>query len=278
MNTQPVAGDLMQVARGQDERRSALSRFLRDRRVPLTAVASILTGFLLWELVARFIVRDKLFLVAPSAIAVRFGQLWATGDLQTHIIASGYEFFLGMGIAAIVGIAAGLILATNAPLRAAFTPWVTAIYSTPTVALAPLLILWFGLGLVSHTIVVFLVAVFPVLVNTQTGIENADEHLTETARAFGASRQQIFTKILLPGAVPYIIAGLRLGIGRAVVGVVVAELFGAKAGLGFLITVSSQTFDMGGLFVAVLILAAAGVFSAEGIKLLERRIAPWRWA
>jgi NitT/TauT family transport system permease protein len=126
--------------------------------------------------------------------------------------------------------------------------------------------------------VVVLVAVFPVLVNTQTGIENADEHLTVTALAFGANRWQIFTRILLPGAVPFIIAGLRLGIGRAVVGVVVAELFGAKAGLGFLITVSSQTFDMGGLFVSVLILAAAGVFSSEGIKMLERRIAPWRWA
>jgi NitT/TauT family transport system permease protein len=277
MTTQPSAGSMIRATPARS-RPSAFTRAIGDRIGPLTAVVSILTGLMLWELVARFIVRDKLFLVAPSAILIRFGDLWATGELQTHIMASGLEFFLGMGLAAVVGIVAGLILATNAPLRRVFTPWVTAIYSTPTVALAPLLILWFGLGLVSHTFVVFLVAVFPVLVNTQTGIENADEHLTETALAFGANRWQIFTRILLPGAVPFIIAGLRLGIGRAVVGVVVAELFGAKAGLGFLITVSSQTFDMGGLFVSVLILAAAGVFSSEGIKMLERRIAPWRWA
>jgi len=275
MNTQFTAG--VQGTSEQNQPVSPLPRFFRARIGSLTAIVSIVSGLLLWELIARFIVNDKLFLVAPSAIVVRFGDLWATGDLQRHIIASGLEFVLGMGIAAVVGVAAGLLLATNAPLRSAFTPWVTAIYSTPTVALAPLLILWFGLGLVSHTFVVFLVAVFPVLVNTQTGIENADGHLTETARAFGASRRQVFTKVLLPGAVPYIVAGLRLGIGRAVVGVVVAELFGAKAGLGFLITVSSQTFDMGGLFVAVLILAVAGVCSSEGIKLIERRIAPWRW-
>lgn len=252
--------------------------FIRTHATAFTATISILVGFLLWEAVARFIINDKLFLVAPSAVLVRFGELWQTGDLQRNIIASGEEFVLGMLAAAVVGIIVGLILATNAPVRAALSPWVSAIYSTPTVALAPLLILWFGLGLASHLIVVFLVAVFPVLVNTQTGIENADEHLTETARAFGASKRQIFTKVLLPGAIPYIIAGLRLGIGRGVVGVVVAELFGAKAGLGFLITISSQTFDMGALFVAVLILATAGVVSSEGVKMIERRIAPWRWA
>jgi NitT/TauT family transport system permease protein len=274
MAGETVASNLLQQRQAARPRESLLDRY----GARLTALASIVTGFALWEIVARFIVRDKLFLVAPSAVLVRFGELWATGELQRHILASGEEFLLGMIAAGAIGIVAGLLLATNAPLRAALNPWVTAIYSTPTVALAPLLILWFGLGLFSHLFVVFLVAVFPVLVNTQTGIENADEHLTETARAFGASQRQIFTKVLLPGAVPYIVAGLRLGIGRGVVGVVVAELFGAKGGLGFLITVSSQTFDMGGLFVAVLILACAGVLSSEGVKMIERRIAPWRWA
>jgi len=277
MATQTSAGDLTQQ-RASSAKATVLSGVWERYGPALTAAASLAAGFALWEFVARVIVRDKLFLVAPSAVVVRFGQLWQTGDLQRNIIASGEEFVLGMLAASAVGIVMGLLLATNKPLRSALNPWVSAIYSTPTVALAPLLILWFGLGLLSHLFVVFLVAVFPVLVNTQTGIENADAHLTETARAFGASRRQIFTKVLLPGAVPYVIAGLRLGIGRGVVGVVVAELFGAKAGLGFLITVSSQTFDMGGLFVAVLILACAGVLSSEGVKIIERRIAPWRWA
>lgn len=278
MATQTTARDTGQAPTASASRPSSLARLLRSRGSAITAVASIAAGFALWEVVARFIVRDKLFLVPPSEVVGRLPELWQTGDLQRNIIASGQEFLLGMLFASVVGIIMGLLLATNAPLRAALSPWVSAIYSTPTVALAPLFILWFGLGLFSHLFVVFLVAVFPVLVNTQTGIENADEDLTETARAFGASRRQIFTKVLLPGAVPYIVAGLRLGIGRGVVGVVVAELFGAKAGLGFLITVSSQTFDMRSLFVAVLILACAGVLSSEGLKIVERRIAPWRWS
>jgi NitT/TauT family transport system permease protein len=231
---------------------------------------------ILWEIAARFIIRDKLFLVAPTAVWERAQQLLATGELQKHTVTSSIEFFGGFALAAVVGIVLGLALGTSGAIRTVFTPWVSAIYSTPIVALSPLLILWFGLGLASKIVVVFMVAVFPVLVNTQAGIESADERLVETARAFGAKRLQIFTKVLLPSAVPFIVAGLRLGVGRGLVGVVVAELFGATAGLGYMITVASQVFDMGGLFAAVVILAAAGVLSTEAIRVVERRIAPWR--
>jgi len=255
----------------------ALGQWLADRRSLLTVLLSLFTGFAIWEVVAQLIVRDKLFLVAPSGIVIRFGELWRTGEIQGHMLVSGLEFFIGFAAAGVVGVFVGLIMGTNAPVRAALTPWVSAIYATPLVALAPLLILWFGLGLMSKVVVVFGVAVFPVLVNTQTGIESADEGLLETARAFGARYRQIFTKVLLPAALPFIVAGLRLGIGRGLVGVVVGELFGARAGVGFLITVSSQIFDMGALFAAAMILAIAGVVSTEAIRLIERRIAPWRW-
>ncbi|MEK7215891.1 MAG: ABC transporter permease, partial [Chloroflexota bacterium] len=211
-------------------------------------------------------------------IVGRFFQLVGTGEIQKHVLASGLEFALGFTIAGIAGILLGLLLASSGLARTTLNPWVSALYATPIVALSPRLILWFGLGLVSKIVVVFSVAVFPVLVNTQTGIETADEKLVETARAFGATQRQIFTKVLLPSALPFIVAGLRLAIGRGLVGVVVAELFGAKEGLGFLIVVSSQTFDMGALFVATVILAVAGVVSTEGVRMIERRIAPWRWA
>jgi NitT/TauT family transport system permease protein len=255
---------------------STLHRFLADHGSAVTGVTSILIGLILWELAARFVIRDKLFLVAPTAVWERANQLLATGELQKHTTTSSIEFAAGFLIAGVVGIMLGLAFGTSPSLRVVFTPWVSAIYSTPIVALSPLLILWFGLGLASKVVVVFSVAVFPVLVNTQAGIESADDRLVETARAFGAKRWQIFTKVLLPSAVPFIIAGLRLGVGRGLVGVVVAELFGATSGLGYLITVASQVFDMGGLFAAVVILAAAGVISTEAIRVLERRIAPWR--
>jgi NitT/TauT family transport system permease protein len=244
----------------------------------VAAIVSLSIGFAIWEFVANVIVRDKLFLVAPSAIVLRFLELWRTGDIQNHMWVSGQEFVWGFLAAAIVGIAFGLLMGTNAPARAALTPWVSAIYATPLVALSPLLILWFGLGLISKVVVVFAVSVFPVLVNTQTGIESVDERLLETARAFGATQRQLFTKVLLPGSVPFIVAGLRLGIGRGLVGVVVGELFGARAGVGYLITVSSQIFDMGALFAAALILAIAGVISTEAVRMIERKVAPWRWA
>lgn len=240
-------------------------------------VGSIVGGFVVWELVAQLVIRDKLFLVPPTAIVTRFFALWSSNGIQPHIATSGVEFVFGFAAAGVVGVLVGLLLGTNTLARSALTPWVSAIYSTPTVALAPLLILWFGLGLFSKIVVVFLVAVFPVLVNTQVGIEGADQRLIETARAFGANGRQIFTKVLLPSAVPFIVAGLRLGVGRGLVGIVVAELFGARAGLGYFINISSQIFDMGGLFVAVILLAGAGVVTTEALRIVERRIAPWRW-
>jgi NitT/TauT family transport system permease protein len=252
-------------------------RLLPRRRSAIAVVASVAGGFILWELVAQFIIHDKLFLVPPSAIVARFFTLWSTNAIQPHIATSGLEFVLGFAAAGVVGVAVGLLLGTNAFARSALTPWVSAIYSTPTVALAPLLILWFGLGLFSKIVVVFLVAVFPVLVNTQVGVEGADPRLIETVRAFGANGRQIFTKVLLPSAVPFIVAGLRLGVGRGLVGIVVAELFGARAGLGYFINISSQIFDMGGLFVAVILLAGAGVITTEALRIVERRMAPWRW-
>lgn len=255
---------------------SALRRFAIEQRPAMLGVASIIVGILLWEVAARWIIRDKLFLVPPTIVIERAIQLMKTGELQEHTWTSSIEFFVGFGLAAVVGIFGGLILGTSKLARTLATPWVSALYSTPTVALSPLLILWFGLGLWSKIVVVFIVSVFPVLVNTQAGIEGADQRLVETANAFGARRSQIFTKVLLPSALPFIVAGLRLGIGRGLVGVVVAELFGATSGLGFLITVSSQVFDMGALFAAIVILAGAGVISTELIKIVEKRIAPWR--
>ncbi len=255
---------------------SSFQKMYRHYRSSLIATGSILAGLLLWEFAARLIIRDKLFLVAPSEVIVRSIELLQTGEIQQHTATSAFEFFAGFALSAVVGVFGGLMIGTSKLTRNIATPWISALYSTPTVALSPLLILWFGLGMWSKVIVVFIVSVFPVLVNTQAGIEGADERLVETARAFGAKRSQIFTKVLLPAAVPFIVAGLRLGIGRGLVGVVVAELFGATSGLGYLITVSSQIFDMGALFAAVVILAGAGVISTELVKILERKIAPWR--
>src|SRR5262249_557797 len=153
--------------------------------------------------------------------------------------------------------------------KQALQPWVSGLYATPTVALAPLFILWFGVGMLSKIVVVAVLVLFPVAINTEVGLLTTSRQLVETVRSFGANSRQIFLKVSLPSALPFIFAGFRLGIGRGLIGVVVGELFGARAGLGQLISQSSETFDMPSLFAGVTLLAVAGIALTSGFTWLE---------
>ncbi|MBI2999893.1 MAG: ABC transporter permease [Deltaproteobacteria bacterium] len=243
----------------------------------MRAAASIVLVVILWELVAQVIVKNPLFFASLTAVFKRTVELWQAHELQVHLWASFQEFVLGFFIASLVGILFGVLMASSVTIRDFFDPWVSMLYSTPIIALGPLFILWFGIGISSKVAVIFVVAIFPVLINTFAGLATTDPNLIEVARSFGSSATQIFTKVRFPAALPFIIAGLRLGVARGLVGVVVAELFGAKEGLGWLIMISAQTFDTAGLFVGVFILAASGVITVEIIKWCERQMAPWRF-
>jgi len=250
-----------------------------QRVLPL-GVARAIVGFLVviffWEIIASYFFTNALVIVPLSKIWAAFLKLAASGELWKHTSVSLQEFALGFVVAAVVGILLGLLLATNTRLRDYAGPWVSFLYAVPLVAIAPLFIVAFGIGIMSKVVVIFLVAVFIILVNTEVGVLSTDPHLIEAARSFGASRVQIFIKVLFPAALPFVIAGLRLGMARGLVGVVVAELFGAKAGLGFLILASAQVFDTASLFVGVLVLAIGGYLGVELLKLVEHRMAPWR--
>jgi NitT/TauT family transport system permease protein len=188
---------------------------------------------------------------------------------------SAIEFVLGYVVASVLGIALGLAMASSATVKHALQPWVSGLYATPTIALAPLFILWFGIGIWSKVIVVISLVLFPVIINTEAGLRTTSERLIEMLRSFGANRRQIFLKISLPSAVPFILAGLKLGIGRGLIGVVVGELFGARAGLGRLISQSADAFNMPELFAGVVILAFAGIVMTAGFGWLEGRLVPW---
>jgi NitT/TauT family transport system permease protein len=224
-------------------------------------IASFAIAIALWELSARLFVANNLFFAPLSAVALRAAELWSTGELQTHIWVSFVEFAGGFALAVVVGILLGIVLAESTLVRGLVDPWISMLYATPIIALGPLFILWLGIGVASKIAIVFLTAVFPILINTVAGLANG---------------QQIYTKVRLPASLPFIIAGLRLSVARALVGVVVAELFGARAGLGFLILNAAQAFDTAGLFVGVIVLAVAGVISVELLKWLEVTLAPWR--
>jgi ABC-type nitrate/sulfonate/bicarbonate transport system permease component len=244
--------------------------------VKRTSLVSLVVGFGLWELFARYVVKSALIIVPPSHVVVAFVDLVREGELQTHVYVSGLEFVAGFGLAAVVGVLVGLAIGVSDLVRDALEPWLSALYATPVVAFAPLFVLWMGIGPSSKVAVAFLLAVLPVIINTSAGIRTTDQSLVDVARSLSASRLQIFFKVLIPYALAFIIAGLRLGVGRAIIGVVVAEFFGTRAGLGYLILTSSQLFDTSALFVAVVILAGVGVLSVVALQKLERWLAPWR--
>lgn len=237
---------------------------------------SFLFAAIVWEITARYIVANPLFLSPLSDIAARAVKLWHDGDLQTNIWVSFVEFAWGYGSAAVIGIFAGIVLAEWRMLRQFSDPLISMLYATPIIALGPLFILWLGIGVISKIAIIFLTAAFPIIINTVAGLTTTDRTLIDVARSLGATPRQIYTKVRLPASLPFIIAGLRLSVARALVGVVIAELFGARAGLGFMIVNSAQSFDTAAVFVGVLILAVAGVVSVELLKVLEAKLAPWR--
>jgi NitT/TauT family transport system permease protein len=188
------------------------------------------------------------------------------------------EFILGFGLATIIGITVGIVMATNQLARDLLDPWVYFFYCSPLVALMPFYLLIFGVALGSKVAIVFTVSVFPILLNTFVGIRSADPNLLEVGRSFNCTRFQIFRNILIPSALPFIITGLQLGIGRGLTGVVVGELFASRAGVGYLIASASQSFDTPVLLMGVLLFSIAGVLLMTLLNYIERRCAPWKQA
>jgi NitT/TauT family transport system permease protein len=261
----------------QRQEKRTMSAHIFDvlRRRYLAATLSVVGGLVLWELVSRFLIANALFLASPTEIAIALYNLAISGQLWRHVGVSAAEFALGYVIACILGVALGLAMASSVTMKQALQPWVSGLYATPTIALAPLFILWFGIGIWSKVIVVISLVLFPVAINTEAGLRTTSERLIEMLRSFGATPRQIFLKVSLPSAVPFILAGLKLGIGRGLIGVVVAELFGSRAGLGRLISQSADAFNMPELFAGVVVLAFAGIVMTAGFGWLEGKLVPW---
>ena len=245
------------------------------RRNHLAGLVSIVTGLALWEILSRLVVANPLFLAAPSQIVLAIVSLGESGELGHHMAISGLEFVIGYAIASVLGIALGLAMASSALAKQVSQPWISGLYATPTIALAPLFILWCGIGIWSKVLVVIFLVLFPVTINTEAGLRTTSPRLIEMLRSFGATPRQIFLKVSLPSATPFILAGLKLGIGRGLIAVVVAELFGSRAGLGRLISQSADAFNMPELFAGVIVLAVAGIVMTAGFGWLERKLVPW---
>jgi NitT/TauT family transport system permease protein len=247
----------------------------RMRRLHPAGLLSVMGGLVLWELVSRYLVNNALFLAGPIEIVRAIYRLAVTGELWRHVWISSVEFVIGYVIACALGVIAGLAMANSETMKRIMQPWVSGLYATPTIALAPLFILWLGIGIWSKVLVVILLVFFPVAINTEAGLRTTSDRLIEMLRSFGASDRQIFFKVSLPSALPFILAGLKLGIGRGLIGVVVAELFGSRAGLGRLISEAADAFNMPELFAGVIVLAVAGIALTAGFSWIEKKLVPW---
>lgn len=268
----PVAGHSLQVV--PERRAGALGR-LRDQ--PLAyRLASLVLVLVVWEALGPYI--DPIFFSYPSAIARAFYELTASGELQKYFLQSIQILLYGMLFAIIGGIALGIVMARFARIEWTLDLYVNALYATPMVALVPLLVLWLGIFTEAKVTIVFLFAIFPILINTYQGVKNVDPGLIEVAKSFNTSERRMWVDVLLPSAVPYIAAGIRLAIGRALVGMVIAEFYTAISGLGYMVTRYAHIFQMDKTLVPVILLMAMGVTFSAALKYLEARVAPWNQA
>jgi sulfonate transport system permease protein len=231
---------------------------------------------IVWQIVGPHI--SPIFFTYPTKIAVAFYTLTASGDLPYYLAQSLEVMFYGLLSAIVVGIPLAVAMARVRWLDWALDFPINALYATPLVALVPILVLWFGIYLKAKIIVVFLFAVFPILINTYQGVRECDRNMLEVARSFRSSEWGVWQDVLLPYALPFIAAGVRLAIGRGLVGMVIAEFYTTISGLGFMITRYANNFEMDKTFVPVIVLMVLGVSLTSGLKWLERRIAPWSHA
>jgi ABC-type nitrate/sulfonate/bicarbonate transport system permease component len=240
----------------------------------MVRAVSVAAAILLWEFFGRDV--NPLFLSYPSAIARAFVQIVGSGQFTQQALNSLYVYFVGLAAALVVGILLGLLMGRYRLAEYIFDPFVYALDATPRVALIPILLLWFGLGAPAKIAVVFLSGVFPVLMNTFSGVRTVSAGLVEVGRAYGAGEGKIFTKIIVPASLPFIMAGVRLAVGRALIGIITAEMFAAVTGLGALLIRYSSALATDKFFVPVIFLALLGVILTRAVEILEKRFAPWK--
>lgn len=242
----------------------------------LRLVGSLLLFFVVWHLLATYVVENRLLIVPPTEVFQALVGEVRSGAFQTHLATTMLELVIAFPIAIVGGLLVGAILAGSKPVRQTLDPILTALYSLPIVALAPLFTAGLGFGISSKVAIIILMAIFPVITSTDAGLRSADPDLIETARSFRATRWQVLRTVTLPHSVPFIISGIRVAFARALVGVIVAEFFGAIAGFGFAIAAAAQQYQTARLLGYVVVLGAIGLVASIGLTALERKLAPWK--
>lgn len=239
-------------------------------------IVSVVVGLVLWEVLARLLLENDLLIPSFSSVLHSLWTLTIEGKLNQHLRATLLEFAYGFSTACFVGIIIGYLMGMHKWFDELMDPWIATLYSIPIITVVPLIIIWFGIGMISKVIVVFKITAVAIILNTAAGIKSLDPVWLELAKSLRLSWWETTYKIRFPAAFPYIVTGMRLGVGRALLGVIVAELMAANAGLGYMLRDASETWDSPKLFVTVILLAAMGLTSFHFIRKFEHWIAPWR--
>ncbi|HTM07030.1 MAG TPA: ABC transporter permease [Verrucomicrobiae bacterium] len=251
--------------------------FYGDHRRLILGVFSFVFLVAAWEMLLTYVVPvNPFFFTKPSLIATAFRDQIMTGKLWHDLAVSSRAFILGFGSAVLVGIPLGIVMGWNRRVEYTLDPFLTALYASPLVAVAPLLIIFFGVGVTGKAVLVFLLAVFPFVFNVFAGVKSADPLLINVVRAFGGREKDLYFKVILPSTLPYLAAAARLAIGRGLVGIIVGEFYAASEGIGFAISQAGDTYHLPDMFVGILILAVIAVLLTEAMRWLETTLAPWR--
>jgi len=256
---------------------SKLYKFYLSQEKKILGAAGVTIFLIVWELVGNVLqLINPMFMSAPSLIAKAAIDLFSSGEIYNDLYISGTELLGGYLLSAVVAIPFGIMVGWYKKMSYIFDPFINAMNATPRVALLPLVIIWLGIGILSKVGIIFLGAVFPILINSRDGVKTTPANLLTAARSFGASEWIIFKAVVLPSTIPFILSGLRQGLGRAIVGVMVGELYAATAGIGFMITVAGATFQTDKVFVGVLVFALTGMIGTEILAKVEKRFDKWR--
>jgi len=266
-----AADDNMMISPGP-ESASAWTRYENA----LLGSGAVLIFLAFWEAAVTLGWVNPLFTSSPSRIARTAFQLFADGSIFHDLQIRGLEFITGFGLAVIVGVPLGILMGWRTRIGYALDPLMTVFYASPLAALAPLLVIFFGVGISGKTIIVFSLAVFPFIFNVASGVRAVDRLLINVVRSLGGRERDIYVKILLPSVLPYMVAGARIAVGRALIGVLVGEFFAASEGIGYAISRFGDIFAIDRMFACILTVMVIAVVLTEGIRFAERAAFPWR--
>lgn len=248
----------------------------KEKKSFFISVASVLLFLLLWETASQNEWINPLFISSPVEIAQAAVLMVQEVSFWENMKVSGYEFVSGFVLAILIGIPIGVLSGWNSTFNAVVNPFISGLYVTPKVALLPVIIIAFGIGPASKIVIVFLMAFFPIVMSAQKAMLTLDQNLIKAARTFSASEFQIFKTIALPSTVPFLLNGIRLGIGQGLIAVVVGELFASTAGIGYQLTSNGQNLQTDRMFVGVLVITITGIILTSLLGIIERRFSSWK--